>query len=437
MLRSRTVREGSVGLFIIFGILLFSVVSMWLRGIKLGKRNYQVAVEFPDVKGVGMGDPVRYRGLKIGRIKEVVPGTNGVRVSLEIDSSKLLIPRESIITTSSAGLIGETSIDIKPPAQRIDLGSTAKMTPFGKDCDRNVILCNGEELVGVTGITMDDLFPLMYELNVRLTESPELFANMSSAASSATITAEEIAKLSRNVSLLVTDVQAELGNFSDAAKAVSQVAGSASGQINTTAVKYQETADKLGKLVDNANGLISQNRTNLVGTLDNIGKTSDNLQNLVGKLDSTLGETDTKKLVDNLETLTANAAEASANLKEFSAAFVDPNSAVTLQQTLDSARVTFANAQKITSDLEEVTGDPSFRNNVRNLVNGLSGLVSSTQELEQHIYTDRIFKDLQYFSTANSVDSKSLKTKPVAAPPLSTKQTSPKQVSPNLEKQKK
>jgi len=56
-----------------------------------------------------------------------------------------------------------------------------------------------------------------------------------------------------------------------------------------------------------------------------------------------------------------------------------------LQQTLDSARVTFANAQKITSDLDELTGDPEFRQNVREIVDGLSGLVSSTQQLEQQV----------------------------------------------------
>jgi len=56
-----------------------------------------------------------------------------------------------------------------------------------------------------------------------------------------------------------------------------------------------------------------------------------------------------------------------------------------LQQTLDSARVTFQNAQKITSDLDELTGDPAFRENIRQLINGLSGLVSSTQQLQQQV----------------------------------------------------
>ena len=56
-----------------------------------------------------------------------------------------------------------------------------------------------------------------------------------------------------------------------------------------------------------------------------------------------------------------------------------------LQQTLDSARVTFQNAQKITSDLDELTGDPSFRDSIRELIEGLSGLVSSTQQVEQQV----------------------------------------------------
>jgi phospholipid/cholesterol/gamma-HCH transport system substrate-binding protein len=401
MLRSRTIREGSVGLLIVTGILLFGAVALWLRGIKLGESTYEIIAEFPNVNGVQVGDGVRYRGLKVGRIKEIVPATNGVDVVMEIDSSQLLIPRNVEITTSSSGLIGETFIDIRPPANPVTFNDS-QLNPMGNDCDPQLILCDGEKLAGVPGITIDDLFPLMYQLTSRLADNPELFDNVGSAAKNAAVAAAEITKLSQDVSLLVTDVQSELNSFTDAAKAVSTVAGDASGQINATALKYQETATKLSELVDNANQLVSQNRNNLTTTLDSISQTSDRLQGLIVKLDATVAETDTTRLVNNLETLTANAADASANLKEISATFADPNSVVALQQTLDSARVTFANAQKITADLEEVTGDPSFRTNIRNLVNGLSNLVSYTETLEQQIYTDRVFQDLQQFSTANS-----------------------------------
>jgi len=63
--------------------------------------------------------------------------------------------------------------------------------------------------------------------------------------------------------------------------------------------------------------------------------------------------------------VSANAAQASANLRDISNALTGPTNLLVLQQTLDSARVTFQNAQKITSDLDELTGDPAFRENIR------------------------------------------------------------------------
>lgn len=100
-------------------------------------------------------------------------------------------------------------------------------------------------------------------------------------------------------------------------------------------------------------------------------------------------------MVENLENLTANAADASANLKDISTTFNNPNNLVMLQQTLDSARATFANTQKITADLDEITGDPEFRDRVRDLVKGLSSLLSSTQQLEEQIQTTQLLKTRQ------------------------------------------
>ncbi|MFP3435603.1 hypothetical protein SB781_38230, partial [Paraburkholderia sp. SIMBA_061] len=66
-------------------------------------------------------------------------------------------------------------------------------------------------------------------------------------------------------------------------------------------------------------------------------------------INSNLDAADTEELIRNLETLTANAAATSENLKKASSTFSDPENLVLLQQTLDSARATFENTQKITS----------------------------------------------------------------------------------------
>jgi len=89
------------------------------------------------------------------------------------------------------------------------------------------------------------------------------------------------------------------------------------------------------------------------------------------------------ELVGNLEALVSNASAASADLQEITSSLNTPANLVLLQQTLESARDALASAQKVMADVDELTGDPALRNQLRNLINGLGTLVSSTQSLEE------------------------------------------------------
>ena len=390
MLRSRTIREGSVGLLALLGISLFGVVALWLRGINFRDRSYEIIGEFPNVKGIQVGDSVRYRGLRVGKINDIQPGSNGVDVIMEIFSDDLLIPKEASLQTSSSGLIGETFIDILPQTQLASQAST--MNALSQNCDSNIIICNSDRLQGQPGLTIDDLLPLTFRMT-SLYSDPRFFDNINAAVQNSSAAAEEVTELSQEMSQFLGSVQEEIKTFSTTAKSITNLANDTSGQINATAEKYQVTADNLNQITTNLNKLLEQNQDNLVATLDSIKNTSDRLYSLSVQLDNTVASSDTQQLVKNLETLTANAADASANLKDISTAFNNPNNLVTLQQTLDSARATFANTQKITADLDEITGDPEFRARVRDLVEGLSSLLSSTQELEQQIQTTQMSKN--------------------------------------------
>ena len=398
MLRSRTIREGSVGLLALVGIVLFGSAVLWLRGINFRARSYEIIGEFPNVNGIQVGDSVRYRGLKVGRILEIQPASNGVDVIMEIFSDDLLIPKEASLQASSSGLIGETFIDILPQTELADRASN--MNPLSRDCDPETIICDSDRLQGQPGITLDDLLPLTFQMTT-LYSDPRFFENVNAAVKNTALAAEEATELGQEMAQLLGSVERELKTFSSAAESITNLANNSSGQIAATAEKYQVTADQLNQLTANLNTLLEQNQDNLVATLDSIKNTSDRLYSLTVQLDQTLASTDTQKLAKDLETLTANVAEASANLKDISTAFNNPNNLVTLQQTLDSARATFANTQKITADLDEITGDPEFRNSVRDLVEGLSSLVSSTQELEKQIETTQFVKTNQQVPKQN------------------------------------
>ena len=68
MLRPRTVREGSVGLFALLGLVVLGMVAVWLRGGGFGKESYQIFVDFEDASGLQVGGPVRFRGVSIGTV---------------------------------------------------------------------------------------------------------------------------------------------------------------------------------------------------------------------------------------------------------------------------------------------------------------------------------------------------------------------------------
>ena len=377
-MRSRTLREGSVGLLIILGILLFSGLALWIRGFSFSNKSYQIIADFPDVNGIKIGDGVRYRGLQVGRIDDIQPSTNGVDVVIEINSNELLIPRDATLVARSSGLIGNTFIDIIPESSLA--ANVVNMDPAGSNCDSDQIICDNARLRGERGVTIDDLLPYTYRFSKAYGE-PEFVAKVNSTVENAGLAASEVASLTKNTTALVNELQKEVKNTSQ--------------ELVTTAEAFQTTAQQVNQLTNDVEQLIAQNESNLTTTLESISTTSDRLQTLVVKIDKTVDAADTKKLASNLNELTTNAVVASNNLKNITESFGSDRGVVSLQQTLDSARVTFDNAQKITSDLESLTGDPAFLKNVRDLVNGLGGLVSSTEQLEQQIQTSQVIKPLQ------------------------------------------
>lgn len=371
-MRSRTVREGSVGLLLLLGVGVFVGVLLWIRGFSFGKRNYKVVLEFANAGGIQKGAEVQYRGVKVGKISTVRPGPNGVEVETEITPADLIIPRDVVVEANQSGLIGQTNINITP-LKPLPTGIVVAK-PLDKNCDPTIIVCDGSHLPGQVGVSIDELIRNTTKVASTFSD-PELFANVKAATRNASVAAESVIQVSRDLSGLTKATQQQLGNF------------------NKTANKFSATADQLrltaaqgNRLISDIDSVLTTNRTAIVTTLNNLSQTSGQLRATVSSLTPKINRLTQGKLIQNLETLSANAAQASANLRDVSSVLNKPTNRLVLQQTLDSARVTFQNAQKITSDLDDLTGDPKVRENIRKLINGLGGLVSSTEDLQQQVH---------------------------------------------------
>lgn len=411
-MRSRTVREGSVGLFILLGVGLCLSVILWLRGWQLGSRTYRVKVELADALGINVGSAVRFRGVQVGNVTAVEPSTNGVTVEAEIESAELLIPRNVTVEASQSGFIGQVTLDFQPQSPNAAVPVVEGLSPFEPDCNPELILCSGDQLKGQVGVNFNELIRATTQIALLLSDT-EVITNANTALKNVSAAAVSFNQLSKKanpaltnlsnaalgVNQLSQEARQQLGSIGVAANSVTRAAnqvGSLGSQFNTTASRlntvageFSTTASRINNAADQVGSLVQTNRGTLVATLANLNEASQELKVAVKGLSPVISRVEKGKLLDNLEILAANGAEASTNLRDLSATLNNPVTLLGLAQTLDSARVTFQNTQKITTDLDQLTGDPTVRENLIKLINGLSKLVSSSQDLERQLQAVR------------------------------------------------
>ncbi len=254
--------------------------------------------------------------------------------------------------------MGNTNIDIFPPKDKLAIDPN--LSPIAKDCNVELIICQGVAIEGVRGVSFVALLKDMRAVARKINDQG-LIDNLSESLIAAKATAKSIQKLTDSADRVVGKFENQIAKFGDTADAISGA------------------ATKVGNVASSTQDLIEINREKLAQTLDGIAATSKEARSLLASVKPLLND---GKLIASLQQLTENAAETSANLRKVSGELNDPATIASLRETLDSARATFANTKKITADLDELTGDPKLRSNIRNLVNGLGGLLSNAPNLD-------------------------------------------------------
>jgi phospholipid/cholesterol/gamma-HCH transport system substrate-binding protein len=350
-------KEGSLGILILLGIGVFGGVLLWLKGFRFGEDGFSFEIKFPDASGLDVGSTVRFRGVQVGKVKSLSVDSDVAIVKVAIANPRLVIPRQSIIETSQSGFLSNSVIDILP---QMDVTANASSNPLSDQCDNQIIVCSGKSINGTVGVSFTRLLR-QTSATLRQVNETNLIGNLSTTLKSTTEAANSIKKLSERITTTVSGVDKRLDQF-----------GETANQISNVAVSVTKTANS-------AETFLETNRLALANTLQSISNTSKEAQTLIASAKPLLAD---GEFIGNLKKLSESAAETADNLRLASKEINNPETIASLRATLDAARVTFANAQKISSDLDELTGDPKFRLNIRNLVNGLSGLVSSGSMLE-------------------------------------------------------
>lgn len=410
-MRSRLFKEGLVGLFLLLGLAVFGGIIFFLKGYKFQDKTYQLTLSFENAGGLREGGRVFFRGVGVGRIVAINPSSNGVEVVTEI-ANGLPIPREVKVSTIRSGLLGDVSVNLIP---QTELTEQAKQTnPLSKECsNQQLILCNRET---INGKASPDLVQSLSRLADRF-DDDSLFQNINDAVLNINQAGEKVSTLTDEMTSLTSTAKQDLASisqainkvgdtaqsFSNTAESLSRTADVTSEQIKLLSQDYRNIPPEITTLTRNLNQVINENRSSLSSAIASLSETTKNVSQLAQSADQLVTRvnksTDVEKIAQNIETSSANLTEISNNLLTLSQELNNPTNLVTLQQTLDSARVTFANTAKITSEIEEFTGDPQFRRNLKNLVNGLSNLVSYTEFLEKQVELATLLEEINHYES--------------------------------------
>ncbi|MGK7872482.1 MAG: MlaD family protein [Xenococcaceae cyanobacterium] len=386
---SPSMLQSAVGLMVLATLGCLGFLVLWVTNFSLGGRSYRATIQFPNAGGMTPGTKVSYRGVGVGQVLSIEPEPEGVAIEVEIWPADRLIPSNSLIEATQAGLVGETSIDIIPLQSLPSGGVTAKA--LDPDCDPAVIICNGARLQGQGKLDVNTLIRSLLRISNTLSD-PEVTAAIRGLVQNASDALGDVSGVLKEVKQNggLDNLNSTLASVDQAAEELRGLSNEVSGLIEEMRQSggvdtLNSTLASVGEAANEIRVFMTANQTRLAATLDSIGQTSDQLRVTTSSLNPILNRVEQGELLGNLDKLSANAAEATANLRDFSTNLNDPKTILMLQQTLDSARSVFQNIQKITSDLDELTGNPEFREDLEKLIQGLSNLISSTQQLQQQV----------------------------------------------------
>jgi phospholipid/cholesterol/gamma-HCH transport system substrate-binding protein len=106
--------EITVGIFLVLGFLALAWLALQLGEVSwlAGSKSYIVQAEFNNISGVKAGADVQVAGVTIGKVRQLsLNEDRQAVVKMQIDKT-VAIPKDSIASVKSQGIIGDKFIQI-------------------------------------------------------------------------------------------------------------------------------------------------------------------------------------------------------------------------------------------------------------------------------------------------------------------------------------
>lgn len=287
--RKRKEPTAWVGAFLILALVTGLGLLFTMTDAALFRGRYVVTTHVPDAAGIRKGDPVRLRGVNIGRVLGFELEPEGVAVRLEIEGEYEL-PSDSRVELRSGGLLGGTVAEVVPgtASETLGYGDALPGTSGETFGDATGKLVDGAE--GVLGqarallsdAAIDDVHGSAAELRSLLvklsTAVVEQRSELETLMASLIRSAEGIERTASGPELVATAQRLE--RVAAQAQLVTASLDRSSRSLETVLARIERGEGTLGKLTTDA-GLYDDLR----GSAQSIRRTSDQVSSLVAAIE--------------------------------------------------------------------------------------------------------------------------------------------------------
>jgi phospholipid/cholesterol/gamma-HCH transport system substrate-binding protein len=330
--------EFAVGMVVIVAFALVVGGALWLSGTHLGGAEALYTARFRTLGGLGVGNPVALRGVRVGRVEAIrlAPG-NWVEADLKIYAG-VAVPTRPAVIAASASLFGEWAAELVSQDQ----------LPNDPNVRRDVAAAAAAGGTKWPGATLPDIGQLTAQAS-RIASDIATVANRVQTAFD---------------SEAVTELRRSIRDF---------------GQI----------ADRLAR--------VTNEQADVFGTVGtNLRKGSDALSSAATTLQNTLGRVDTATNQGQLATILNNGAAASANVRGASQDFRDLLDAAhknqeSLVRVLVNADTVMSRIANRSGTLGLFVGDSTLYIESKNTMIQLRQLLADIQANPRKYFTFSVF----------------------------------------------
>ncbi|TVR60952.1 MAG: MCE family protein, partial [Gemmatimonadales bacterium] len=273
-------KEALVGVVIVAAILLVTFGTLWLQGVSLRATEIEVTAAFSSVGLIRPGNAVKYRGVRIGRIREIEVDQEGelvlVRARIQDD---VRLPSDAVAILSPESLFGDWQMEIAPrdrfPAYRYS---------------------EPREADHLAGYSIPDISQLTATAD-RISADIEILTERVGIAFSEE-TARNVASLIENVEEVTQRLSQLITQQADAFAGVTGEIQETTQEIGEAAVGVRQTLDRVNEAlareeVGDALGDLVAMTSNLRALSEGLEGTSDQFRTTAARADSTFARVGT------------------------------------------------------------------------------------------------------------------------------------------------